>query len=199
MAESMPPARFSKSIADRPGASERLAPAAFEESAGGGFAARHPLLLFGLMPLPVTLCLFVMLGFGFWLAGECLGFKGEAVSRSVHVALAYSFVWLCRIIPFATAAALFTRAYVSSKVSHWWFVAAAAQVLLVAGLFDCRINYSDAPGKSSLFVGFPALSGMWPPSPHVLLMHVLQVAVPIGISFVIVRTARQRQSSLINC
>jgi hypothetical protein len=199
MSETIPSDTRSRTITDRPGAPEHVATATAAEHARGRFAARHPFLMFGVMPLPATLGLFVVLGVGFWLLGECLNLMDEAVPRSVDVAFAHTFVWFCRIIPFATVAAFLTRAYVSSRVSEWWMAAAAGQVLLVAGLFDCRIHSSDVPGQSSLFVGFPALSGPWPPSLHVLLMHMLQVAVPLAIGIVMIRKARRRRSLLLGC
>lgn len=199
MSENIPHETLSRTITDRLGAPENVATATAAEYARGRFAARHPFLMFGVMPLPAMLCMFVVLGVGFWILGECLGLMDEAVPRSVHIAFAYTFVWLCRIIPFATVAAFFTRAYVYSRVSEWWIAAAASQVILIAGLFDCRIHYSDVPGRSSLFVGFPALSGLWPPSLNVLLMHILQVAVPLGIGIVMIRKARRRRSLLLSC
>lgn len=197
MSENIPHDKLSKTITDRLGAPEHVATATAAEYAQGRFAARHPFLMFGLMPLPAILCLFVMLGISFWLPGQCFSFLDEGTLRSVQVAFAYTFMWLCRIVPFATAAALFTRAYVHSRASEWWFVSAAAQVLAFAGLFDCRIHYSDVPGESSLMIGFLDLSGMRPPSLDVLAMHGIQVAVALVIGMVVIRTAGQRRSSVV--
>ena len=197
MPENIPHDTLAKTITDRLGAPEHVATATAAEYVRGRFAARHPFLMYGVMPVPATLCLFVMLGISSWLLGECLGITNEGIPRSVHVAVAYTFMWLCRIVPFATAAALFTRAYLHSRVSEWWFMAAAAQVLSFAGLFDCRIQYSDVPGKSSLMIGFPVLSGMWPPSLDVLATHGIQVAVALTIGSMMIRMAGQRRSSVV--
>jgi hypothetical protein len=195
MSENIPPDTLSRTITDRLGAPEHVATATAAEYARGRFAARHPFVMFGVMPLPVTLFLVVMLGIPFMLLFDIFGIPGEVIPRSVLVALAYTMMWLCRIVPFATAAALFSRAYAQSKVSEWWFVAAAAQVLAFAGLFDCRVFLSDLPGESALRIG---VYGKWPPSFENLAMHGIQVAVAVAIGMVMIRTAGQRRSSVVN-
>lgn len=191
MPENIPPDTLSRTITDRLGAPEHVATATAAEYARGRFAARHPFVMFGVMPLPVTLLLVVMLGIPFMLLFDVFGIAVEVIPRSVLVALAYTFMWLCRVVPCATAAAVFSRAYVHSKVSAWWFVAAAAQLLAFASLFDCRVCFSDLPGESSLRLG---VYGKWPPSFTLLSMQGIQVAVVLMIGIVVIRTAGQRRS-----
>lgn len=164
------------------------------EPARTRFASRHPLLAFCVLPLPVTLLVLAATGLVFALptAYADAVFVKE-VPQTVVVALVSMMAWSMRFVPFVVAAVLFTRAYVRSGASAWWFVAAAAQILLAAALFDCQIRSSAEPGQSSITMGFTLFRGGQLPFLHTMSMHLLQVAVPLVAGMMMLQAARRRQ------
>jgi hypothetical protein len=194
-------------IEARLGRPAELAAQAAEEYRRARFASRHPLIVFGLLPLPATVLTFLATALVLGLAAEALGLAlgggdVDRLPRPVVVALVYGVSWGLQFVPFALAAVLFTRTYLRARVSRRWFVAAAAQVLLVAGLFVSSLHYSDVPGESTWMIGLA-----WAPVPTgdgwgltfhnaVGWMQVAQVLVPLAVGVLTVRAARRRDAAL---
>jgi hypothetical protein len=151
-------------LTERLGEPAALAAVAAEEYRRARWTSRHPGLVFGLMPLPVTVFVFVstvlMFGFTAWAISSLAVGDVDNLPRPAVIALAYSLAWGIRFVPFAILAGLFTRLYLRSRVNRWWFVVASTQVLILAGSLVSMINYSDEPGQSQWVLGF-----MWAPVP----------------------------------
>lgn len=199
MAENMPHDQLSRAVAGRLGAPEHVAEATAAEYSRSRFAARHPFLVFGLMPLPAILCMLIMLVFGCGLLSDRLYIMSEAVSLPYLNSLASLYALLCRLLPFAIAAVIFTRTYVRSRVSKRWYVTAAAQVLVFAALFHCRIIIGDAPGQLEMLAMKMKIGVGLPLSLKVLLIAVLQVAVPLAIGTMMISVARRQRSDMLSC
>jgi hypothetical protein len=182
-----------------------LATWAAEEYRRARWTSRHPVLVFGLLPLPTILLAFAATVLALWLAVSGVGWVAgdlDNLSRPTRVALVYTAAWSVRFVPFALVAVLFTRLYLRSRVNRWWFAAAAAQVLLVAGSMMSLMNYSDEPGQSQWVIGFacvPVPVGEGWSLPFLNLVgwsQVLQVIVPVAIGALVFSTARRRQIAL---
>ncbi len=190
-------------IEARLGRPAELAAHAAEEYRRARWASRHPLLAFGLLPLPATVLVFAAAALVLVLAAEVLGLAiggdVDRLPRPVVAALAYGVAWAVRFVPFALVAVLYTRVYLRGSVSRWWFAAAAAQVLLAAGLFVSSLHYSDVPGESTWTMGFalrsvPLGDGWSLPFVHFAgWAQVAQVLVPVAVGVLMVRAARRRQ------
>lgn len=173
------------------------------------FASRHPLVVFGLLPLPATVLVFVATVLIIGLAVNAVAWLtvgGEDnVPRPVVAAVVSATAWAVRFVPFAVVAALFTRAYVRGRVSGWWFAAAAAQVLAVAGTMVSLIRYDDDPGQSQWLIGLawapvPTADGWALLSHHAAgWMQAAQVAVPVAVGALVFRAAHRRQAALAGC
>lgn len=190
---------------ERLGEPAALAARADEEYRRARWTSRHPLLVFGLLPLPAVLLAFaataLLLGLTAWGVGWVAAGDVDNLPRPARVALAYAAAWGVRFVPFAILAVLFTRLYLRSRVSRWWFVTAAAQVLAVAGSMISLIRYSDEPGQSQWMIGFA-----WAPIPlgdgwalpfvsFVGWMQAVQVLVPVAVGALVFRAARRRQAA----
>jgi len=125
--------------------------------------------VFGLLPLPATVLIVaatvLLLGLTVYIIGGAVAGSVDNLPRSALVVLTYALAWAVRLLPFAVSARLFTRVYLRSRVNRWWFITAAAQVLLVAGSTVSLINYSDEPGQSQYSLSGRAVSN--PPFCHV--------------------------------
>lgn len=190
----------------RLGDPEMLAAKAAEEFRRTRWTSRHPLLVFGLLPLPVTLFVFVTTLVLFGLAAYCIGWliAGDVgqLPRPVVVALAYSAAWGVRFAPFVLLVVLFSRLHLRSQVSRWWLATAAVQVLVVAGSLVSSVQYSSEPGRSAWILGFA-----WMPVPHgdgwalpflnlIGWMQALQIAVPLAVGALVFHASHRRQVAL---
>jgi hypothetical protein len=183
-----------------------LAARATEEYRRARWTSRHPLLVFGLLPLPATLLVFAVTVLLLGLAGSVLGWvlvgDVDNLPRPALVAFAYAVAWGVRFVPFVVLAVLFTRLYLRSRVRRRWFAAAAVQILLLAGSMISLIEYSDEPGKSQWLIGFA-----WAPMPvgdgwtlpflnAVGWMQAVQLVVPVIVGVLVFRAARREQDAL---
>jgi hypothetical protein len=194
-------------LTERMGTPAALAVQAAEEYRRSRWTSRHPLVVFGLLPLPATLLafaftelLFVLLEIVVYVIGSAAAVDFENFPRALMVAIEYTWVWSFRFLPFVIPAFLFTRLYLRTRVNRWWYVAAATQILFVAGTFISAIRYSEVPGQSALLFGFtwaPVPPGEWyPPLPNLFgWAQVLQVIVPVAVAAHLFRIARRRQAA----
>jgi hypothetical protein len=191
---------------ERLGRPAELAAHAAEEYRRARWASRHPLLVFGLLPLPATVLAFAATMLAVWVTGEGLALvlgDVDQLPRPAVVALAYTVAWGVRFVPFVMVAVLFTRVYLRSRVSGWWFAVGAAQVLLVAGSFFSSVHYSDEPGGSTWQVGFAwlpvPLQDGWA-MPLLTLVgwaQLAQILMPVAVGVLMVRAARRKQAALV--
>ncbi|QEL20448.1 hypothetical protein [Limnoglobus roseus] len=183
-----------------------LAARAAEDYRRARWSSRHPLLAFGLLPLPATVLAFAATVLAFGVAANVGAWltvgDTDLLPRPAMVALAYGLAWGVRFVPFVLLAVLFTRLYVRGRVSRWWFAAAGAQVLTVAGSLVSAIQFRDDPGQSTWTLGVAwlpvPLHDGWA-LPFLSLVgwaQVAQVAVPLGVGALMVRAARRRQAVL---
>jgi hypothetical protein len=191
---------------ERLGAPAALAAGAAEEYRRARWTSRHPLVVFGLLPLPATLLVFAATVFALALAVYVVGWvtAGDVsdLPRPALVVLTSAMAWAVRFLPFGVLALLFTRLYVRSRVSRWWLVTAAAQVLVVAGSTISMINYRDEPGQSQYILGFalaPSPGGDGWTLPFLSLVgwsQVMQVIVPVAVGTFMYRAAHRRRAAL---
>jgi hypothetical protein len=191
-----------------PAALAALAAQAAEEYRRSRWTSRHPLVVFGLLPLPATLLAFVLNGLLLvllelvaYVIGSALAVDFENLPRASLVAIVYACAWSFRFLPFVLLAFLFTRLYLRARVNRWWYVVAATQILFVAGTVISAIRYSEEPGQSAWLIGFTWATvppGEWyPPLPYLFGWgQVLQVIVPVAVAAQLFRIARRRQAAL---
>jgi hypothetical protein len=170
-------------IAERMGDPGELAAAASAPYRGTRWVRRHPLLVFGLAPLPAillgvalyTLAL-VAVGYG----AIAVGYDEDSFSRTAATALVYGMGF----IPFPAVAVILGRLVVRCGVSRWWAVAALAQVTLLAGFATVQLTWSDLPGQSQLMVGFRAPLSGW--------RQAAQLVLPLVAGWLVIRAAGRR-------
>jgi hypothetical protein len=168
---------------------------------------RHPLPVFGLLPVPLFLLALVLTTLLVWLAVAAVGLAAgggdlEKCPREVTVWAAYTLVWGLKFVPFALLVWFFTRRFVRSGV-HWgWYAAAMAQVLFFAVTWVSTVHYNDTPGESTVVWSF-----LWLPNPTtdgwewlswrmVNWSHLFQLLVPAGLAWGLVTLAKRRQVAL---
>ena len=118
----------------------------------GGWVRRHPLLVFGLAPVPALLLaavcyMLVLAGLGYAFGEE--GAPPEGIVRFTAEALLYGIAF----VPFLAVAAGFGWLAVRSRASGWWAVVALGQAVTLAAVMTVRSTWSDLPGQSQLIVG----------------------------------------------
>lgn len=117
-----------------------------------GWVRRHPLLVFGLAPVPALLlaavCYVLVLGVLGYAFGE-EGAPPEGVVRSTAEALLNGIAF----VPFLAVAAGFGRLAVRSRAGRWWAAVALGQVVALAAVVTVRSTWSDLPEQSQLIVG----------------------------------------------
>lgn len=186
----------------RLGDPEILAAQASEEYRRSRWASRHPLLVFGLLPLPITLVVVIATLVLFGLVAYGIDWLVDDLPRPAVVALAYSAAWGVRFLPFVLLVVLFSQLYLRSQVSRWWLATAAAQVLVVAGSLVSSIQYNSEPGQSAWILVFA-----WMPVPlgdgwalpflnSVGWMQALQIAVPLAVGALVLHASHRRQVAL---
>jgi hypothetical protein len=183
-------------LAAQLGPPEQVAATAAEEYRKAGWVRRHPLLVFGLMPVPALVLGFAgtMLFFELVVAAAAIaaGVSLDDPPRSVAVPLAYTVHFASRILAFVLLMAVFTRLYLRSGVRWGWYAAAAGQILFLAATFFSVLTIRDEPGQSTLMFGLAFL-----PVPNSTLRQigwsqVAQFAAPLIVGWLMVRAARRR-------
>jgi hypothetical protein len=193
-------------LEERLGEPEVLATQAAEEYRRRRWVSRHPLLVFGLLPIPtlVVACAVLVMAYGLVSYGLLSLFVSDVndLPRPVTIAFAYTLAWGIRFVPFVLLAIMFSRLYLRNKVNRWWFIVAAFQILLMAGSLVSSIQYSDEPGKSAFSLGFawapmPVGDGWELPFMSILgWMQLVQITVPALVGLGMFRLARRRQAML---
>jgi hypothetical protein len=121
-----------------------------------GWVRRHPVLVFGLAPVPAVLLavvsyVLVFAGLGYALLAAA-GFDDSAppngIARIVGDALWYGIAF----VPFLAVTAVFGWLAVRSGAGRW-AVVALAQVVILAGVVTVHTTWGDLPEQSTLMVG----------------------------------------------
>lgn len=190
-------------LEERVGEPAALAATATDQYRRATWVGRHPLLVFGLLPVPAMLlaltgtvfALVAVAHLAVWVFGE------EGLSdlpRPVVAAAADALVWVLRLVPFLLLGWLFTRLYLRHQIGRGWYAAAAAQVLFLAGSFLLTVHHSDVPEQSMMMAGF---AWMPPPTDDVWGFfyrrclydgQLLQVLLPAAVAGLMLRAARRR-------
>ena len=168
-----------------------VAAGAAEQYQRSRWARRHPLLAFGLLPMPLVLMAFlgVALGISLPFAGAELA-NGEDLSRPVRVAWAFTCLYAVSFLPFMLTAAWYTRLARRTGIAWGWAALALAQVLLLSAVLVPTLIYSDVPGQSMMYI---AIVGLSPPRIFVGWGQVSQVVVAAAAAGLIWWATRRRE------
>ena len=159
-------------------------PAAVAAAAGsGGWVRRHPLLVFGLAPVPALL----VAAAGYTLALAGLGYAfgvtdggpPTGVARSAVAALTYGVAF----VPFLAVAAGLGWLAVRSGSAGRWAAVGLAQVVVVGGLLTVQTTWSELPGQSAVAVGFGF--------PIVGVRQAAQMLLPLAVGWIVIRRLRR--------
>lgn len=136
------------------GSPDELAALAESESRRGGWVRRHPLLVFGLAPLPMAALALILADVPALLTVWALGGLPHWVTVWAMVAVAEV---VTPFAPFVLAGAWLGR--LSRRgVSRAWLVVGVGQLALVAGTLVSAVRVGGAPGESAW-----SLALAWPP------------------------------------
>jgi hypothetical protein len=129
-------------------------PAAVAAAASsGGWVRRHPLVVFGLAPVPallVAVAVYTVAVAGLAYAlGPADGAPPTGVARAAALAVLYGVAF----VPFLGVAAGLGWLAVRSGAAGWWAAVGLAQVVLAAGLLTVQATWGDLPGQSTIAVG----------------------------------------------
>ena len=153
-----------------------------------GWARRHPILVFGLAPVPAVLLaaacyMLALAGLGYAI-GEADGAPPEGVMRSGADALLYGVAF----VPFVGVAAALGWLAVRSGAGGRWAVAALAQVVILAGLVSVQNTRSDLPGQSRFMIGVGVPLTGW--------RQVVQMLPPLALGWLAIRRQGLQPSAL---
>jgi hypothetical protein len=159
-------------------------PAAVASAVGaGGWVRRHPLVVFGLAPVPALLVAaaaytLVVAGLGY-AVGLTDGAPAPGVARTAAFALLYGVAF----VPFLAVAGGIGWLAVRSGTAGWWAAVGLAQVVLVAGLLTIQATWSDLPGQSTIAVGLGF--------PLVGVRQAAQMLLPLSLGWYAIRKMRR--------
>ena len=121
-----------------------------------GWVRRHPVLVFGLAPVPALLL--AMAGYAVVLSGlgyallAAAGFGDSAPPDGIARAAADALWYGIAFVPFLAVTAVFGWLAARSGAGRW-AVVALAQVVILAGVVTVRTTWGDLPEQSTLMVG----------------------------------------------
>lgn len=148
--------------AERLGSEATLASAAVQEFRRRTFTGRHPVLMFLLAPIPLTLFAWIIYFLAAYAVG-CLGvlvggdwvrIEGKPFSEwpAFVVWSQMAFLFAAPIVPPTLVTVLMCR-WASRSGRHWlWPAAACLLFALLAGLFHIRLELPYAPGTGKLML-----------------------------------------------
>ncbi|QJW99896.1 HAAS signaling domain-containing protein [Frigoriglobus tundricola] len=139
------------------GTPEGLADASVGVTRPATWVRRHPLVVFGLAPVPVAILGVAVYLLAAWAVGSAVaaGYDCEIseIPRGVLIPTATAFAYSIGFVPFLPLVAAFGWLGVRCRAGAWWLAAAVAQVALLAGAATTELHESDLPGASQLVVG----------------------------------------------
>lgn len=159
------------------------------------WVGRHPLLVFGLAPVPLLALTFVasvlLVEFGFGGLAYLIYGDLEQLPRPVVVRIVYGLHYTVSFVPFILLSALFTWLFLRSGVRRIWYGVAMVQILFLAASFISVLTISEIPGESTWSMGFAWLST---PLPVFSLAQVAQVMATFLMAMVVFFLDRRRQA-----
>jgi hypothetical protein len=171
-------------IDGRMGGPKGLAAAAADHRRAAGWARRHPLLAFGLAPVPAAALAAALYGLGvlaLWMAAGAAGYEGASFPAAAALVSGLGFV------PFLLTAAVLGRLAARSGVGRHWELASVCQVALLAGAAMARLSWPGGEGEPMLVlgVGVPLAAG-W--------TAVAQLVLTLAAGWLAARVARRRSA-----
>lgn len=178
----------------RMGSPEELAAGAAADYRRAAWVRRHPLLVFGVAPVPV-----VLLGMMVYLLSfAAIGYVVDAVThdrgglesipRNIIVPVATGFTYSIRFVPFLALAVVFGYLATRYRVRGWWLFAAVVQVAILAGAATAQLDRSDLPGQSQLSVGLGTPLTGW--------LQAIQLLLPLAIGCLFLRAMVRRARAI---
>jgi len=168
---------------------EDVATLAIGEYRRAAWIRRHPLLAFGLAPIPITILgvvLYILLAGAVAYVVAEIGFGGgfSSLPRDRLESAASAFIDTVGFVPFLGAVVVFGWVAIRNRLSAWWLAVAVAQVALLAGAATAQLKYSNLPGQSQLTLGVGFPWSDW--------QQVVQLLLPLAIGAVFLRMANRR-------
>lgn len=187
-------------LQQRLGEPAQLAIFAAEQYRARSFWGRHPLVTFGLAPLPLLVMLWIAAGaaivwIGIGIAYVCehwLGILQDTWQPQDHIwgqAIMMVFVsWLIIVFPPLTAAALLCRTARRNALSWRWPIIACTLLALVLGFLKVGYGIAIGPNDGQFMIGVNFDSSIqW-----LLLSYLPKFAVALGIGLLLVKRAQQQ-------
>jgi hypothetical protein len=138
------------------GTPEGLADATAGAHRPATWVRRHPLIVFGLAPVPIAVLGTAVYMLAAWAVGSAVaaGYNCEIeeIPRGVLVPMATVFSYSIGFVPFLALAAAFGWLGVRCRARAWWLAAAVVQVALLASSATTELHPSDLPGASQLII-----------------------------------------------
>lgn len=188
---------------ERLGRPAEVAAGVAEHCRRAGWVRRHPVLVFGLAPLPAAVVIEVLLVAGFALSAEVFEGLNVLSDSSVlrPVAGRALLIGAYLILGYGAALAglaLFGRLALRYMVDWRWLAAAAIQLCIYAGLRQFEVRYSDIPGESSVSVGLSAAFGGWERIVNAITVgYIVQVGVPLVVAGWLLWRCRRESGSAV--
>ncbi len=152
---------------------------------------RHPLIVFGLAPVPVAFLGVAVYLLAAWAVGAAVaaGYDCEIseIPKGVLIPVATVFAYSIGFVPFLALAVAFGRLGVRCRARARWLAAAVAQVALLAGTATTELHRSDLPGASQLVVALGLPLTDW--------RQVIQLLIPVLIGGVYLRVIGRMDQS----
>ncbi len=131
-----------------------VAAVAVTEYRRAGWVRRHPLLTFGLAPLPAVVLGLIGYTLAFVLVGLAIELILDEIPRAVAMVFGVTLMYSLPYMPFVLIGAWLGRLAGRHAVGRAWFWVAVAQVALFAGSLVSGLVLNDASGKSFGYLGF---------------------------------------------
>lgn len=176
----------------RMGSPGELAAAAAAAHRRSGWVRRHPLVVFGLAPVPamllaVTCYVFVFPVLGYAI-GAAVGADGEVPPAGFARSAADVFFYGVAFVPFLGVAAALGWLAVRSGSPRWWAAAAVAQVAAVAGLLRVQSTWGDLPEQTQLLLAIGTPLAGW--------RQAAQMLLPLALGWLVLRRRRAQPCAL---
>lgn len=149
-----------------------------------GWVRRHPLLVFGLAPVPAVIVavacyVLVLAGLGYIFA-EAAAVPPVGLARTAAEALLYGIA----VVPFLVVAVAIGQLTVRSGTTARWATLALAQVVILAGVVTVRSTWGDLPGQSQLMLGLAFPVAGW--------RQAAQMLLPLALGWYVLRSRGPR-------
>lgn len=168
-------------LEERIGRPDIIAAEARSEYTRRTFAGRHPVLTFGVAPIPILLATLISLVLAMWLIVWCVGMTTPSLldrnssPSFLQLCVVYSVVVFMRSVPFALVAWFLARTGRRAQRPIWGFLSCAI-VAAMAFLFFMNINPGPGALHGQVFMGLAVYQ-----FPNFHIEQWLQAALPLAI------------------